>query len=92
MKRKSESVHLLSILIGGLAAISWFLLVFIRSGEFAEFKGGWEWLFFLVSIVVCFFLPFILIRSIYWIVIGFKQDKTESGAKDKNAATGYGQR
>lgn len=84
MKRKSEGVRRLSIFIGGLAAFAWFLFVLIITHVFTDLEGSKGWLFFLGGLAVCFFIPLILIKSIYWVVIGFKKDKTESGLIDQN--------
>ncbi len=76
MKQKSEGIHRLSILTGGLGAFAWFLYILIDTHSFTRIKYGEEWLLILVGLVFWFLIPFILVRSTYWVVIGFKQDKT----------------
>ena len=84
MKRKSEGVRRLSILIGALTAFAWFLFVFFGTRSFRDPQTEWVWVILFVGLAVCFFIPLILTRSVYWVVIGFKQDKSESDVKDKN--------
>ena len=84
MKRKSEGVHRLSILTGGLASFAWFLFILIDTHAFTRIKYGEEWLLILVGLIFCFFIPFTITRAIYWVVIGFNQDKRDGGAKSQN--------
>ena len=83
MKGKSEGIRRLSIFLGGLCSFVWFILVFIVSNAFSDFSKTTDWLKVSGGLVVCFLVPYALVKCINWVIIGFSSDKF-SNQKNKN--------
>lgn len=82
MKEQSEGIRRLSIFLGGLGSFAWFIYVFIVSNAFSDItKEGW--LIIPGGLVVCFLVPYALVKCINWVILGFSPDKF-SNQKKKN--------
>jgi hypothetical protein len=76
--RLQEGFRRLSHLLGGLGSLSWVVYAFVASKEFSTLKGGY-WVLFILGIPVCFAVPFLLVKVVYWVIAGFMGGGKESG-------------
>ena len=82
MKEQSEGIRRLSIFLGGLGSVAWFIFAFIASEAFSHFHIA-DWLILSGGLIVCFLVPYALVKCINWVIRGFSKDKF-SNKKQKN--------
>lgn len=74
MTKQSEGVRRIVLIISVLSVIGWILWVAVKSDGFSEVKPV-GWLIFTGGLVIAFFIPQLICRSSYWVIVGFKKDK-----------------
>ena len=80
MKKRSEGVRRIILLITGFLLLFWGMVVYgILSGVGFAHISPWEFFCLLViAPVVCYLVPNLTAKLIYWIVDGFRTDKKET--------------
>jgi hypothetical protein len=76
---RSERIRRLSILLGLLGLLGWFIFAFVVTERFKNVDAiKWQgWLILFAGLPTSFFLPFWVIRGIAWAVEGFSVAKRE---------------
>ncbi len=85
MKKKSIGVRRRSIFWGGLGAFVWLILILIVSDGLSNIAKE-QWIVLFAGLGICFIIPFGLVRSIYWVVGGFKKDEKRKDSVTRKEA------
>ena len=77
MKKRSEGIRRIVLLISILSVISWISYVAVASEGFSKFHHDdlFGWAVFIGGAILLFFIPLLICKICYWVRDGFKKDK-----------------
>jgi len=81
MKKRSEGVRRIVLVISVLAVISWISSVGVASKGFSQF-ALFDWVVFTGGLIFAFFIPQLICKICYWVRDGFKKDKETQQRRD----------
>ena len=73
--KTSKGINRLAVLLGTVIAGGWFVFGMLATQFFSQ--EGFHWDKFVVSLLVLFVFPFLLVHAIGWVIRGFQEDKKE---------------